>query len=119
MLNELLKNLFDMKNIKDVIGVIRILIWIGFALTILGVTFELLTHGIDIFARGGKHGNMAGMMYALCYPLLLLFWTIDIKPFKSVWRFLVAIIPFSLLLVIAGALIYLLFIYTPPKYSIG
>lgn len=108
MVNELLKNLLDMKNIKDVIGVIRILIWIGFVLTILGLTFDLSTNASHIIAEDdGKHVNMAAIMYALCYPLLLLFWTIDIKPFKSVWRFLVALIPF---LLIAGVLIYILYL---------
>lgn len=88
---------FEMQNIKDVVSVTRILIWIGVIIIALCLVFELLIVGKSHI--GSILNQKANSIYiGFGYILFCIFWIVDIKPFKSIWRFLLALIPFLLLL---------------------
>lgn len=105
--------LFDLRNIKDIVNIVRILIWAGFVIVVLCLVFELLIVGkshISHIFKKDEEGNsiISGLYIAFGYILFCIFWIVDIKPFKSVWRFLVALIPFLLLLSPIFLVIYLI-----------
>lgn len=102
---------FNIQNIKELINVTKILLWAGFIILFLYSFFIMFIRDKSLF-----FGSILKEPFSNFEPIWITifcaFLLIEMRPFRSIWRFIVALIPFSFLVGQICVVIYALFFRT-------
>lgn len=103
--------LYNIQNIKDLINITRILLWVGLIILFLYSFFIMFIRDKSLFFGSilkEPFSNFEPMWITIFCAFLL----IEMKPFRSIWRFFLALIPFCFLVGQICVVIYALFFKT-------
>ncbi len=84
--------LSEIRRIRDLINIARILLWVGFIILFLYSVFIVFVRDKSLFF-GSILKEPFSNFESICIPIFCIFLIIEIKPFSSIWRFMVALIP--------------------------